>query len=358
MALVGALAVCAALLLARNGGRTDLSRYAGSARCASCHPAEHAAWQGSHHARAQVAASAPEIAGAFALAPGAREQGRPAVRAEGADGRSQAHRVEAAIGVSPLVQFLVAFDRGRLQPTALAWDPRRAEWFDLHAGEGRRPGEWGHWTGRGMTWNLQCATCHVTGYRKNYDADRDTYGGSWVEAGVGCEACHGPRLLHAVEAARGRRSPRHGPAGSSGMEACMPCHSRRRQVDDAFVPGAAGERRQLLGVYEPVLPDDAAYHPDGQIKEEDYEWVSFQQSRMHARDVACRDCHDPHSGRPRARVDGLCLRCHEWRLSTPAHTHYRPDSPGARASSATCRRPRTCCGTRAATTPWPYRVRG
>jgi tetratricopeptide (TPR) repeat protein len=332
------VAVAAAFLLPRPTAAPPVQGYAGSAACASCHPAEYAAWRESHHARAQEPPDRAGTARAFDHAPGARADGAAWVESDGPDGR-RARRVEAAIGVSPLVQFLVAFDRGRLQPTAMAWDPRRREWFDLHAGEGRRPGEWGHWTGRGMTWNLQCASCHVTGYRKNYDAARDVYASAWVEGGVGCEACHGQAAGHAAGAsAKGDRQG-HGPARSAGMESCMPCHSRRRQVADDFVPGAPGERRTLLDVYEPVLPDDAAYYPDGQVLEEDYEWSSFLQSRMHAEGVTCRDCHEPHSAKLRAPADGTCLRCHEWRLSTPEHTRHPPASTGARCVG--CHMPQT-----------------
>ena len=48
--------------------------------------------------------------------------------------------------------------------------PRSNEWFNVYGSEDRRPGEWGHWTGRGMNWNSMCATCHNTRLRKNYDA--------------------------------------------------------------------------------------------------------------------------------------------------------------------------------------------
>ena len=57
----------------------------------------------------------------------------------------------------------------------LAFDPHRQEWFDIYGNEDRKPGEWGHWTGRGMTWNTMCAGCHNTRVRKNYDEATDTF---------------------------------------------------------------------------------------------------------------------------------------------------------------------------------------
>ena len=46
-------------------------------------------------------------------------------------------------------------------------------------------GEWGHWTGRGMTWNFMCASCHNTRLRKNYQESSDTYKTAMAEMGVG-----------------------------------------------------------------------------------------------------------------------------------------------------------------------------
>jgi hypothetical protein len=82
---------------------------------------------------------------------------------------------DRVIGHEPLRQFLVDIGRGRLQASELAYDPHQGEWFDVFGEEDRRPGEWGHWTGRGMNWNSMCATCHNTRLRKNYDEAADTY---------------------------------------------------------------------------------------------------------------------------------------------------------------------------------------
>jgi len=38
-----------------------------------------------------------------------------------------------------------------------------------------------HWTGREQTWNYQCAECHSTDFRKNYDAERNGYASAWAE---------------------------------------------------------------------------------------------------------------------------------------------------------------------------------
>src|SRR2546422_308616 len=73
------------------------------------------------------------------------------------------------MGPDPLRQFLTETSGGRSQALEAAFDPARREWFNVYGQEDRQPGEWGHWTGRGMNWNDMCAGCHNTRVRKNYD---------------------------------------------------------------------------------------------------------------------------------------------------------------------------------------------
>ena len=62
----------------------------------------------------------------------------------------------ASIGVDPLQQFLVTAPDGRLR-ASLRSPSRKSVKFDVY---GLARSRWGHWTGRGMTWNTMCAACH------------------------------------------------------------------------------------------------------------------------------------------------------------------------------------------------------
>ena len=64
-------------------------------------------------------------------------------------------------------------------------DPRSNQWFNVYGEEDGQPGEWGHWTGRGMTWNYMCADCHKTALRRGYDGSTDTYKTTMAELTVG-----------------------------------------------------------------------------------------------------------------------------------------------------------------------------
>ncbi len=182
------------------------SAYAGSASCRECHREEYDQWAGSHHGLAEQRADSDTCQPAFSAAKTFGPAGRPvefavrdgtyAMTMTGVSGRRETFMVDGVIGHDPLVEFLVGAPGGRRQVLSTAWDPRRKEWFDVFGTEERLPGEWGHWTGRGMNWNSMCAACHNTGLRKNYDATNDTYHTDMAEMSVGCESCHGPLQAH------------------------------------------------------------------------------------------------------------------------------------------------------------------
>ena len=182
------------------------NRYAGAVSCRNCHREELASWENSNHALAERPIEPSLDRAAFdpprTVLRGtdqARVQiqnGKYEVTTAGLANTQQTFIVQRVIGRDPLRQFLVPFPDGRLQTLAASYDPRSNEWFNVFGGEGRKPGEWGHWTGRGMNWNSMCAACHNTRVRKNYNAATDSYNTQMAEATVSCEACHGPLKAH------------------------------------------------------------------------------------------------------------------------------------------------------------------
>jgi tetratricopeptide (TPR) repeat protein len=331
------LALLAALVACReNRGTVAAPAVAGggSATCGVCHPAEHQAWSGSPHAWAMVAATAAaaEMASGAPLPlsdgsvvrPVALD-GRPGVEVTSPRNDAARHVLRWAFGRRTLEQHLVEFPGGRLQALPIGFDLARREWFDVFAGDRREPTEWGHWTRPGMTANSQCLACHTTGYEKGYDVEHDAYQSRWQEAGVGCEACHGPGEGHVSARRAGRPDGYRPPTGERMLDTCATCHAVRREIAAGFRPG-----ERFLDFFEPVLVDGDEFQPDGQVRQESYEWASFSQSRMHAAGVVCTDCHDVHATGLRFAGDGLCLRCHEGRLASFAHTRHPPDVAGAR----------------------------
>jgi predicted CXXCH cytochrome family protein len=153
-------------------------------------------------------------------------------------------------------------------------------WASFHAGEAQLP--------------FTCGTCHTTGYSSGGSQD-DLPGitGSWAQAGVRCERCHGPGSLHA-----------NNPKGvrmyiQTDASLCRECHK--------YVPTA------MLDV------------KNGFIQHID-QFGDLSQSKHMVLD--CLTCHDPHSGVVQLQMAGLqttkllCQDCH-WQeaqfQNNPAH---------------------------------------
>jgi hypothetical protein len=109
------------------------------------------------------------------------------------------------------------------------------------------------------------------------------------------------------------------------IETCAHCHSRRGPIW-ADVPAGA----PIGDGYRVALLDDNLYFPDGQIRDEVYEYGSFLQSRMFHAGVTCSDCHEPHSLELWAPGNGVCAQCHApEKYDVVAHHRHEPQSTGA-----------------------------
>jgi predicted CXXCH cytochrome family protein len=358
--------------------------FTGSQSCASCHEAEYAAWQKSHHYQAMLPASEQSVLGDFDDATFEygdvtsrffRRDGKYLVETDDANGEVREFEIAYTFGFQPLQQYLVPFPNGRYQALNIVWDSRPQadggqRWIHLYpehqaAADGDGPvthTDTVHWTGSFQNWNSRCASCHSTGLDKRYAAGTDSYRTTWREVNVACEACHGSAAAHLAWAAASASESGDGNAaapaaphkgfalsladrGAFGpdaneakntlqrldgrrpvtqLETCAACHSRRSELG----PGQPGDRygdRYQLALIEPGL-----YFADGQVRDEVYVYGSFLQSKMHAAGVVCGNCHEPHSGQVIADDNRLCTQCHaEAVFDRPAHHRHAEGSAGA-----------------------------
>jgi tetratricopeptide (TPR) repeat protein len=332
------------------------ARYAGSASCRECHEEEWNLWLLSNHRWAERT-PAPDLDDAAFQPPRSLHHGTQITEVRstnnqyqvitpGYGGLTEAYPVERVIGHEPLRQFLVAGPRGRLQTLEASYDPHRNEWFNSFGDEDRQPGEWGHWTGRGMTWNSMCAACHNTRFRKNYDESTDSYRTAMAEPSIGCESCHGPMRDHVAWQERHPKSGRKDPTLRSlnarqVLDTCGSCHARRLELTGDFTPGES-----FFDHYSLTIVDDSdIYFPDGQVRDENFEFASMLGSRMHHAGVRCLDCHNPHSLDLIRPGNDLCMRCHDGGYANspviePAtHSRHRLDDTGGQCVS--CHMPHT-----------------
>jgi predicted CXXCH cytochrome family protein len=346
--------------------------FVGAPACVGCHTAEFDAWRGSHHALAMQPAGAATVRGDFSGAQFEhfgvtttffRDGDKFMACTDGPDGALHEYAIAYTFGVYPLQQYLIAMPGGRLQALGIAWDSRPRvqggqRWFHLYPDQQLPAADRLHWTGRDQTWNYQCADCHSTDLKKNYDLAANNYATSWTDIDVSCEACHGPGSRH-VARANSPKSKATAAGGSDRMgltnwlkptdhgdwkmdretgiarrteklasnelDTCAACHSRRKVIAKYPVPG-----ERYFDGHLPALLEPGLYHADGQIDGEVYEYGSFLQSRMHAAGVTCSNCHDPHSAKLRAEGNALCAQCHmQAKFDTAEHHHHQPGTAGA-----------------------------
>jgi len=325
-------------------GIPPYAAYGGSGSCAECHERAYEEWRQSHHAKAQRLLLPELDHEAFEprrtihhgtqTATAEVQNGRYTITTIGSEGKPRSFEPIGVIGVAPLWQYLIPAPGGRLQVTELAFDPEKKDWFNVYEDEDRQHWEWGHWSQRGMNWNNMCAACHTTGYRKNYDADRDAYRSTYVELGIGCEQCHGPMRDH-VDWQNAHPDQEGDPTlkpfdRETHFSICGSCHARRADLTGDFQPG-----EKFVEHYDLVLPDTSdVYYPDGQVHEEDFEFAAFNLSFMRAWGVRCTDCHFWHTGKVAKEDNRLCQRCHERGITTKIpideveHSHHPKGKEG------------------------------
>ena len=345
------------------------ARYVGRGTCAQCHQNEHDEWLGSHHDLAMALPTDETVLGDFSgvdfehlglTARFYKDGDRFMVRTEGPDGKLHDYPVAYTFGYDPLQQYLIEFPGGRYQSLTIAWDTKQKQWYSLYPEQRHAPDDWLHWTQRGQNWNANCAECHSTDLRKNYDIETDTYQTAFAEINVSCEACHGPGSRHVAwasagaldklfadynERTKGLVHSLNDPGRAWGLDdegkpklmhtsgvgpdmqidACARCHSLRSPLTPVNDVGDA-----FLDHWAPTLLRDGLYHADGQIDSEVYVYGSFHQSKMYQHGVRCTDCHNPHTLKLVAPGNTLCIRCHNpTQYDVPAHHHHEQGSTGA-----------------------------
>ena len=344
--------------------------HVGGAACTECHQQQSEQWAGSHHDLAMQHANMDSVLGDFTnttfnyagiTSTFYKKNEKFMVSTDGPDGKLHDYEIRYTFGVSPLQQYLIELDNGRLQALLIAWDTREESvggqrWFHLYPDDEINYSDELHWTGPSFNWNGMCAECHSTNLRKNYDAATNAFESTWSEIDVSCEACHGPASNHlkwanketgwqAFEQARGlkvlfderkgvlwkpnqetgtaeRSSPRQ---SEKEIEVCAQCHSRRSALSNDYLPG-----KPFADHYRLRLLDEGMYFADGQIADEVYVHGSFLQSRMYHAGVTCSDCHQPHSLEIRQQGNGVCLQCHAAdRFDNDKHHFHKSGSPAA-----------------------------
>ncbi|WP_207802051.1 HEAT repeat domain-containing protein [Flavobacterium aquariorum] len=319
--------------------------YVGDKSCIKCHTAEHHQWKQSDHYMSMLPANDSTVSGDFNnvtfTADGVtsrffKKGSKFFINTEGSDGKNHDFEVKYIFGYKPLQQYLVHFPGGRMQVPRLSWDVNKKKWFNQYAGQKIPSHDWLHWTGNAQNWNTMCATCHSTNLHKNYDTKTDTYKTSYSIINVSCESCHGAGQKHLDYIKSSDYKSGDKVTGSfmklgkiSGqleqINTCAPCHARVSEISPRHI-----ESQEIMDNYIPQIPDTEFFQADGQVKDEDYIYTSFLQSKMYSKGVKCSNCHNPHSIKLKHIDNQTCIQCHiPKKYDTPKHTFHTTESKGS-----------------------------
>ncbi len=221
--------------------------------------------------------------------------------------------VQWVLGGQYKQRYLTQIDGG-LYVLPAEWNVATAEWV---------PYELDSW--RSRPYGQYCAGCHTTGF--------DPATQTWLESGVGCEACHGPGADHV--AATGDRLKIINPAElqfQDQVEVCAQCHSRGEDPSGEF-PFPVGYRPGGPAKLEETFllsADPEDFWPDGTAKRHHMQYQDWRQG-VHKDSVSCIFCHTSHSmgetdHQTRMVGNDRCLICHEGNRDLAAHIPFMASS--------------------------------
>lgn len=370
--------------------------YVGSPVCGECHRLNHEQWVRSPHAN-MVREPTPETVigdfddGEFRLPEHSPDPlaGQVVARSYTRDGsyflalrhpgtgRFVEFPIRYVIGYQYRQEYVTPEAGGVLRRLPLQWSTARQGFFpywNIQEGSDQTLDDlWAQMRTTNSAWNLYCARCHVTDLEVHAKSAGNRHADvSWLETGIGCEACHGPGSLH-VEYMRegpGNRlamwvqnhlrgrpvayiaSAAKLPKGES-LSVCARCHgadifAAKQDVYRRYEPGysRSGRTNDLSAHFfeTPITPgrdfptlevwDNGAPKGIGML------FRSFIESRCYAEaEVRCYDCHNPHDNK-QPTVPGIlhatrvsnayCEGCHApIGLAPTEHTRHRSGEPGS-----------------------------
>ena len=329
-------------------------RFVGSAACRECHADEHRSWADGAHAlalRPVGPGAQPRVTGAT-LGDGFSVGADGSVVGPGANGAPVRGRAAYVVGGRRREDLWVRMDDGRLQVFPWSWDVTRRQAFEPYRElTGRTaPGDaLDHWTRLGRNADLICYGCHATGHRLAFgsvDPATASPSSSWLEAGVGCEGCHGPSGPH-VDAARAGDASRAKPPNDA-KGSCDGCHALREPLASPFGAEPAHRYGAPLSSFADRLPRVPADFEHRRATFADLRPATFgqqsaalEQSGCARRGgLDCATCHDPHGGGLTASASGpeggdaVCAPCHAAiAADAAAHSGHARGTPGARCFS-------------------------
>ncbi len=350
------LAPIAALLMLLAGCRRTIEKaaslpsrdaYVGSAACRKCHEKNYVRWTHDWHARALNPATPRFVAGRFDQAHFQgksteawmdRSGDRYVMRTRNREGQLAGYDVSWVIGGKRMQDTVTVFGDGRWQVLPVYYHlTGGGAWVDYNeAKQGTvSPDHPYFWTNFRRTVNKECLDCHATGIDVRYDRATHQWSTTFADAGVSCEACHGPGARHAQTKEPGDILQPDDVDDEIGLAMCGSCHGPREPLfpmldaKNRFRPGQRYDDRYQALVIVDGRERSGEYFADGRPSSSSFEYQALLQSKCYlAGGTTCLTCHTaPHEVHGPNEVDGdvdsSCRKCHAQVVAQGlAHTHH------------------------------------
>ncbi len=176
-------------------------------------------------------------------------------------------------------------------------------------------------------WLKKCGGCHATGV----ELEKETF----LEPGVGCEACHGPGSHHAALPVSETFKKRVNIVNPSKLTAgvavqiCGSCHNRGKstKVKGAGWPVGYRPGRALETYYKSIKPGSKKLYSNNFSKGHHQQYIDWKNSKHADSGIGCMTCHVVHElgrskfrGKTKVAGDKLCTSCHEQVANVGAHS--------------------------------------
>lgn len=341
--------------------QADISKdFAGSDSCQRCHEDEHAQWARSLHVQMTRPVAEAKVLGDFnsvSFADHGRaytmdvRNGRRVISVSHGSRPPETFEVHYTLGAKRFQGYLTRLPEGRIYVLPVFWHVAQKRWVDWKEITPVPDGD----HDLRQIWNATCFNCHATDLDAKFDLASKTFGTTWTEMGVTCEACHGPGRPHialmeewrkhgkpSANAPVGIFAPRSA-APRQTFDMCAYCHGNKNNLFLGFLPGERMEQFALPFLVSQPMPSDdpqGDFWPDGRPSRFNRPQALTLSGCFMKGNATCTNCHVAHGSRqehslkvPIAESDRLCTQCHQPLAAAEnieRHTHHAAKSQGSR----------------------------
>jgi predicted CXXCH cytochrome family protein len=331
--------------------------YVGSIKCKECHWREHDSWKHTLHSKfvqpigefavvgnfqhnnkltVKVTKNSPNLAREEITTTMFKKNGKYYVNTIGPDWKYHDYEITNVIGVNRKQNYITRFPNGELHVLPVEWQDEGKKWVDLNGLQRYYPGSGKYWSDPGRIWQFKCGSCHVTGMNINYDKASDSFDTTWVDLGIGCEACHGAGSNHILAAKTYLEQEQETIVNPAKLPwklramVCGQCHNWGASTADISPTKEGFPKKYAFPYGYKVGKALHIYYEDEPDVEKKHhqQYTEWLQSPHSEAGIICLTCHgvhqegahrSPNKSQTKAPGNTLCTGCHKAEKQKAAH---------------------------------------